>query len=506
LLAAARAHHFEPLPEELEAYRRNIANTLESYDRLDELVEPKLPVRYPRTPGYRPEPVDNPYGAWAWRCSVKGHESGPLVGKTVAIKDNVTVAGIPMLNGSAVMEGFVPDIDATVVTRLLDSGAEIIGKATCENFCFSGASNTSFPGPVLNPHDTSRWTAGSSSGSGALVAAGDCDLAIGCDQGGSIREPAAYCGIFGLKPTFGLVPYTGIGSLEPTLDHVGPMARTVHDVARMLEVIAGVDPLDPRQGGTPLDVPKYSQELDHGVEGLRIGVVTEGFGWPDASEQEVDDGVREAAELFTGLGATVSEVSIPIHRDAPSIFTAVCLEGAWVTMVRDGAAGRGTLGYYDTHQLDFLGRALKTRAGDFSHQMKLLIILATYMADEYYGRYYAKAMNIRRTLRAAYEEALAKYDFLLMPAVPQRAIEFDESRPIDDAITKSLSMIQNTCGFNLSGHPALTVPCAKPGGLPIALMLVGRHWQDAAVLNAAAAFEGLGVYSTDPAALPTSAA
>jgi amidase len=162
-------------------------------------------------------------------------------------------------------------------------------------------------------------------------------------------------------------------------------------------------------------------------------------------------------------------------------------------------------GYYDTHLVDFVGRARRARARDFSHQMKVVITLASYMAEAYHGRYYAKAQNLRRTLRAAYDDALSRFDLLAMPAVPQTAIAFDESRAIDEAITKSLSMIQNTCGFNLSGHPALSVPCGKPAGLPISIMLIGRHWDEMTVLNAAYAFEQLGVYSTAPVAAATAA-
>src|SRR5438270_1116742 len=178
MVAAARANYFELSEQELEAYSALIDGSLGSYDRLDQLVEPKLPVKYARTPGHRPTDAENPYGGWAWLGSVRGAESGPLAGKRVAIKDVIAVAGLPLQNGSAVMQGFVSDVDATVVTRILDAGGEIAGKATCENFCFSGASNTSFPGPVRNPHDPRRMTGGSSSGCAALLAAGDVDIAI----------------------------------------------------------------------------------------------------------------------------------------------------------------------------------------------------------------------------------------------------------------------------------------------------------------------------------------
>jgi amidase len=203
----------------------------ESYRRIDQLVEPALPVKYPRSGGYRPQPEENSLNAWYQKCSIKGAPSGILAGKRIAIKDNVCVAGIPMMNGSPVLEGYVPECDATIVTRILDAGGEIIGKSVCEHLCFSGGSHTSDTGPVHNPHDPTRSAGGSSSGSAALVVAGECDMAIGGDQGGSIRIPSSWCGAYGLKPTYGLVPYTGVFPIELTLDHTGPIAASTADVA-----------------------------------------------------------------------------------------------------------------------------------------------------------------------------------------------------------------------------------------------------------------------------------
>ncbi|KMO27438.1 amidase family protein, partial [Methylobacterium aquaticum] len=192
-------------------------------------------------------PEENPLGAWYWKSEVKGAETGTLTGKTVALKDNVALAGVPMMNGASTLEGFVPASDATIVTRMLDAGATILGKAVCEHFCLSGGSHTSDPGPVHNPHRMGYSAGGSSSGSAALVASGAVDLAIGGDQGGSIRIPASYCGIYGMKPTHGLVPYTGVMPIETTIDHTGPMTASVADNALLLEVLAGADGLDPRQ-------------------------------------------------------------------------------------------------------------------------------------------------------------------------------------------------------------------------------------------------------------------
>ena len=216
---------------------------VDAYNLVDQMPDHLPVVKYPRTPGRFPSPAENPRNAWYVKTSVKGAAGGKLAGKKVGVKDNVMVAGVPMMNGNAILEGYVPDVDATVVTRLLDAGAEIIGKTHCENYCISGGSHTGAKGPVHNPHKMGYSAGGSSSGSGVAVALGEADMAIGGDQGGSIRMPAAYCGIVGLKPTWGLVPYTGIMPIELTLDHTGPMTATVADNALMLEAIAGEDGL-----------------------------------------------------------------------------------------------------------------------------------------------------------------------------------------------------------------------------------------------------------------------
>src|SRR5881275_1424457 len=260
---------------DLESFAGLMAAGLESYRRIDQLTAPALPVRYPRSGGYRPGPEENPLNAWYQKCSIKGASDGPLSGKRIAIKDNVCVAGVPMMNGSSVLEGYVPEFDATIVTRILDAGGEIVGKAVCENLSSSGSSFTADTGPVLNPHHLAYSAGGSSSGSAALVVAGECDMAIGGDQGGSITIPSCWCGAYGLKPTFGLVPYTGVFPIELTLDHTGPIASTTADVALLLEVIAGEDGLDPRQYGVKPEA--YTSVLRNDTKGIQIGIVSEGF-------------------------------------------------------------------------------------------------------------------------------------------------------------------------------------------------------------------------------------
>jgi len=490
-------YNLELSDADVESFLGLIEGTMASYDRLDQLVEPTPEVRYPRSGGRRPEPEENPLGAWYYRCSIEGAPEGLLAGKRVAIKDNVCVAGVPMMNGTAVLEGYVPETDATIVTRILDAGGEIIGKAVCESLCFSGGSHTSDTGPVLNPHDRTRSAGGSSSGSGALVASGECDIAIGGDQGGSIRIPASWCGVYGLKPTHGLVPYTGIFPIELTLDHTGPIAASVEDAALMLSAIAGEDGLDPRQKG--VEVADYLGDLDDGVEGMKIGVLTEGFGWPDLSEEDVDEAVREASHTFAALGAEVEEVSVPLHRDGIHIWNAIAIEGAAALMVDGNSMGNNWEGHYTTSLLDAYARGRITRADDLSETVKLTMLTGRYMTERYHGRYYAKAQNLSRKLAAAYGAAHASYDLLLLPTLPMKATPIPEpDSPREEVVQRALEMIQNTCPFDVVGYPAMSVPCALSEGLPVGAMLVGKRWNETTILKAARAFEETGTYTVRP--------
>lgn len=483
----AASYGFDLSDAELEALRAIGDSTLASYARLDQMQAPTLPVKYPRDAGRAPTPEENPYAAWAWRCSVKGAENGKLAGRTIALKDNISLAGIPLRNGSAVLTGFIPNEDATVVTRILDAGGEIIGKAVCENFSFSGGSHTSDGNPVRNPVNPAYCAGGSSSGSAALVASGAVDMALGGDQGGSIRIPASWCGIVGLKPTYGLVPYTGIFPIEGTLDHTGPMTKNVADAALLLEVIAGEDGLDPRQ--VNVRTAQYTRAFTRDLSGLRVAVVQEGFGWEEVSEEEVDEAVRTAARLMADLGARVFEVSIPLHRDGIHIWNAIALEGATAQMVRGDGMGWSWRGHYSLGICDFYGRARRARANDFPTTVKLVVLLGQYMSDRYNGHYYAKAQNLARTLRAAYDAALAEADVLLMPTTPMRAMPLPENPDLPTYFRTALGMLHNTCPFDITGHPAITVPCGQADGLPIGMMLIGRQFDESTVLRAAHAYE-----------------
>lgn len=461
------------------------------FQRVDQLDEPPPEPKYPRSGGHRPSADEDPLNAWYWKCSIQGAPSGALHGRRIAIKDNVCVAGMPMMNGSAVLEGFVPEADAVVVERILDAGGEIAGKAVCESFCLSGGSHTADTGPTHNPHRHGWSSGGSSSGSAALVAGGEVDMAIGADQAGSIRVPASWCGIFGLKPTFGLVPYTGAALLEYTIDHLGPMTKTVGDAALLLDVIAGPDGSDGRQAGTR--VGNYAEALTGQVDDLRIGVVQEAFGWPGMSTAEVDGAVQAAARRFEALGASVVDATLPFHRDGLPVYMGLGLEGVSKVMASSGGVGSSWLGMYPTDLMQALTRGMQDRADRMAPGVKFILLLGQHMQETYGGLYYAKSQNLRQGLTRGYDSAFADFDLLLMPTTPMQA----QPLPADDApmiekIAKSMEQVANTCPFNMTGHPAMNVPCGEFDGLPIGMELIGRRWEEATLLRAAHAFEQAG--------------
>lgn len=473
----------------LAMYLPYVAGMAAGLGRLDELTPP-MPPRPDRAPGWKPEPADNPLGAWYRRCSIREQAQGPLSGSRVVVKDNVMVAGIEMANGSAALDGFVPDTDATVVSRILAAGGEIVGKAVCEDLCVSAGSHTSFTGAVHNPLDLDRTSGGSSSGSAALLAAGECELAIGGDQGGSIRIPAAYCGLYGLKPTHGLVPYTGAFPLDPTIDHLGPMATTTADVARLLDVIAGPDGLDPRQ--RDVEVRPYVDGLDRGAAGLRIGVVAEGFGHGDDSGP-VDAVVRESAQVFAGLGAEVVDVSVRWHRDAGVVGGAILGQGLVMTGLYGNAAGAGWSGHYAVDLMEAWGRACTEHPEHLPHTARLMALGGEHARRSGFGTTYGKAQNLVPVVTAAYDAVLTEVDILVMPTAPTVAPEL----PPDDAgfaesVAAAFRNASNTTPFDVTGHPSMSIPCGRVGGLPVGMMLTGRRWADDVVLAAAAAFESTG--------------
>ncbi|GAW27371.1 putative amidase signature enzyme protein [Rosellinia necatrix] len=365
-------------------------------------VQPRPDLeKYPRTDIHVPQ--DTEFGAWVTKVTAKciAPTSNLLEGRTVAVKDNIALAGVRCTNGTAMVE-WTPEVDATIVTRVMDAGAIITGKAACENACMEGISCTSATGPVHNPHALGYSAGGSSSGCGRLVATGSVDLALGCDQGGSVRVPAAACGVVGHKPTWGLVPYTGIISLDATIDHAGPMARTVRECALLLDVIAGPDGWDDRQppielgncpSGFVRDVDTVTRlPRDAMLSGVRVGILSEGFQIPGHDER-VSESVRAAAMRLSELGATVSSVSVPKHLDAMV---------AWMCAVpasspRDALLGdkSGRKELYMPDRCALVGEKLTQAQFEALGPGASYMYLAYLWAQERYGpKLYSRCMNL----------------------------------------------------------------------------------------------------------------
>ncbi|HKV55557.1 MAG TPA: amidase [Candidatus Binataceae bacterium] len=482
----AAANHFSLNAEEMADFSAMMPAMFESLDGLERTSLPAIRLKYPeRESGFRPEPKDDPLNAILRRCSVKGARSGKLAGKRIGIKDCFAVAGVPMTCGSMVMEGYVPEIDATIVTRILDAGGEVVAKLNLDNFAFSGAGDTSAFGPTRNPHDPNHLAGGSSGGSAAALYYPDIDMTVGGDQGGSIRIPASFCGVVGLKPTHGLVPYTGCVGIDPTFDHAGPMGRSVADVALMLEVIAGKDPMDPRQG--EIAVEPYTKALGGDLKGIKLGVLREGFGQP-GGESDVDTAVNRAIQALHELGAQVEEVSVPAHRETDGLTWALLAEGATALMYGNGV-GYHFRGYYDTALASALGRFRKVQGDDLPPTVKMVLLVGSYLNSRYHGRLYAKAQNLRVATRQAYDAVLQKVDAIVMPTTPMKALRYQPNLRPGEVVRRGWSMLGNTSVFDMTGHPSLSLPCAMSAGLPVGLMLTGRHFDEMTLLRIADVYE-----------------
>ena len=462
--------------EKLLEYMQPIAEGYEFIDRCDD----ELPVSaYSGRDYYYPEGGENPYGAWLLKCNIKGAATGPLLGRKVAVKDNIFVADLPLTNGSDVLADLVADFDATVVDRLLNAGAEIVGKTACEYLCLSGGSATSTNGIVQNPRKPGYSTGGSSSGSAALVATGEVDMALGTDQGGSVRIPASWTGVVGMKATRGVVPFSGGVPIEASIEYIGPLTNTVADNALFLEVLA-----DAGEGTGP----DYTGSLEQSPSDIRIAVVKEGFGWP-SSAPAVDQCVQSAAQHFASLGATVEEISIPEHLTGPAIWGGVVTDGLWQTLKLNGVGFN-----HDDVYSPAMSAAMRNwtlRKSDMPINAALILLLGRYL-EKYEGRYYARSKNLVRKLRASYDKPLQEYDLLLMPTTVATAAQNPQSldNASDDQVMETaFGNTLNTCQFNATGHPAISIPCGQADGLPVGLMLVGRYHAEQTIYRAAHAFE-----------------
>jgi amidase len=487
----ARDFHFTIDDSELDEYEQLAAFVIGVLDPLD--VEHAMPpgkVAAVRDPGRRPTPAEDPYNAVVRRCHVKADIDGPLTGKRIGLKDSIAIAGIPMTCGSKVLEGFVPIVDSVVTDRLLRAGATISAVTNMDNFAFSGGGDTSDYGPTLCPFDLTRTAGGSSSGSAAALYYDDVDIAIGADQGGSIRVPAAWCGAVGLKPTYGLVPYVGIAGIDQTFDHCGPIALHVEDAALVLRVIAGVDESDPRQraGVATQDYSRFVAEAADRLSGVRIGVLEEGFSADAGVERETVAAAREAIERLGELGADIRSVSVPPHLSSAGIGFAGFIEGM-TALISGGGNGWHWRGRYWPEFASALQEGLERSGQELPPQVKLALICGAHLRRRYFGRYYATAQNLRPALTAAYDRSLHDVDFLVMPTTPGRPHVDDKELSITDRVIRGWAVLSNTTPFDMTGHPAVTIPAAEAGGLPVGVMLVGRHFEDGQLLAVARTYE-----------------
>ena len=411
-----------------------------------------------------------------------GDDPGPLAGVPVALKDNLCTRGIPTTCSSRILEGWRPPYDATVVTRLRRAGAVLVGKTNLDEFAMGSSTENSAFGPTRNPHDPARVPGGSSGGSAAAVAAGFAALALGSDTGGSIRQPAAMCGVVGVKPTYGLVSRYGLVAFASSLDQVGPLAATVADAALALEVIAGHDPADSTSIAQP--GPSLLGVLDEGVDGLRIGVVRE---LVDGIDPDVGTRLSQAASALEAAGAKVDETSVPSVTLALSAYYLIAPAEASSNLARYDGVRYGLR----VDGADVTAMYGATRAAGFGPEVKRRIMLGTYaLSAGYYDAYYGQAQRVRTLLIRELEAAYASYDLLLTPTTPSTAFELGAKTA--DPLTMYLSDVC-TIPSNLAGHPAVSVPFGRgDDGLPVGLQLLGPALGEAALFRAAAVLERSG--------------
>jgi len=411
----------------------------------------------------------------------RGEMLPPLGGVPIAIKDVMVTRGLRTTAGSKILENYTPPYDCTAVARLEAAGAVVLGKLNCDEFAMGSSNENSAFRPVRNPRDISRVPGGSSGGSAAAVAADMAVAALGSDTGGSIRQPASFCGVVGLMPTYGRVSRYGLIAFASSLDHIGPLTKTVKDAAIVLRTIAGRDPMDSTSADVP--VPDYAAELDNPVRGMKLGVARQYFG--EGLDSEVRKAVEDAIQRLARLGCEIVDVSLPHTEYAIPTYYIVATAEASANLARyDGIR----YGYRapDARSLSDIYR--RTRDGGFGAEVKRRIMLGTYaLSAGYYDAYYLKAQKVRTLLTRDFEDAFQKVDAILTPTSPTAAFKLGEK--MDDPLAMYLADIY-TVTADLAGIPGISVPCGETqAGLPIGLQILGRHFDESTILRAAHALE-----------------
>lgn len=419
---------------------------------------------------------DDRYNAFLSICKKAVHGNGKLNGVAIAVKDNISTRGIKTTCASKILDGYIPPYDAHAVTLLKNAGAAIVGKTNMDEFGMGTTTENSAYGPTLNPLDTGRVPGGSSGGSAAAVAAGMVTMALGTDTGGSIRCPAAFCGIVGLKPTYGRVSRYGLIAYANSLEQIGPMGKTVSDVSALMHIIAGHD----RRDSTSFDRP-YNHVPEPGIKGLKIGIPKEYFG--AGVEDEVAASVTAAIHRLEELGATTVPCTIPSMKYALAAYYVTCMSEASSNLarfdgVRYGPPADTKKSWHDAFQ--------EVRRAGFGTEVRRRIMLGTFaLSSGYYGKYYTKAQVARENVRKDFARIFSEVDVIAGPTMPTIAFKLGEK---SDPLSMYLSDIL-TVPANLAGIPAISVPCGKARGMPVGLQIMGRPFEDERVIDVAYAYE-----------------
>ena len=409
-----------------------------------------------------------------------GEQIGLLAGIPAGVKDNIVTEGMRTTCASKFLDNFVPVYDGTVSRKLKEAGAITIGKLNMDEFAMGGSNENSAYRTTRNPWDLERVPGGSSGGSAASVAAGQVTFALGSDTGGSIRQPASYCGVVGLKPTYGLVSRFGLVAFASSLDQIGPITRNVEDAALVLQAIAGYDKMD--STSAKVEIPDYAAQLTGDVAGLRIGVPSEYIG--QGVDPKVKEAVLAALKVFEDMGATWEEVSMPHTEYAVATYYLLASSEASSNLARFDGVRYGVRADNPDNLLDLYHRS---RSEGFGQEVKRRIMLGTYaLSSGYYDAYYLKAQKVRTLIKRDFDEAFNKFDILLGPTAPTTAFRIGEQ--INDPLAMYLNDIL-TIPVSLAGVPAISVPCGLADGLPVGLQLIGKAFDEATVLRAAHAFE-----------------
>ncbi|WP_319506568.1 Asp-tRNA(Asn)/Glu-tRNA(Gln) amidotransferase subunit GatA [uncultured Methanolobus sp.] len=406
-----------------------------------------------------------------------GHE-GPLAGVPIAIKENISTKGLSTTCSSKILHGYVPPYDAHVIERLKEAGAVILGKTNMDEFAMGTSTESSCYGPTFNPWDLERVPGGSSGGSAAVVAAGEAPISLGSDTGGSVRCPAAYCGVVGLKPTYGCISRYGLISYANSLEQIGPLATNVADIATIMDVVAGYDSRD----STSINRENsYSDALKDDVKGMKIGVPDEYFG--EGIDKDVEKSVWDAIGKFEDMGATYEKVSMPHTKYALASYYIIAMSEASSNLARFDGTRYGLRAEGENWHV----MASKTRAEGFGTEVKRRILLGTYaLSAGYHDKYYLKALKVRTLVKQDFDKALANVDVLMAPTMPTPAFKIGEK--IEDPLSLYLADV-NTVPINLAGVPSISVPCGFASNMPVGLQIIGKQFDENTIIKAAYSYE-----------------